>query len=57
MSMLESPEFGGMVITLDILAKDNDGNMYNIGVQRDLEGADARIARFHSSAVNSRMLG
>lgn len=53
---LKSPIVGGRNITLDILAEDKDGIRFNVEVQRNTEGSHPRRARFHSSALDSRML-
>lgn len=52
----KSPITGGRTIELDIYAKDVDGKIYNIEVQRADAGADAHRARFHSSMLDTRML-
>ena len=53
---LKNPVVGGRNIRLDILAKDGQGELFNVEVQRKNTGADERRARFHSSMVDSRML-
>ena len=53
---LENPIVGGRNIRLDILVKDQQGNIFNVEVQRSNKGADERRARFHSSMIDSRML-
>ena len=54
---LENPLVKGRNIRIDILARDSAGRFFNVEVQRDSAGADVRRARFHSSMVDSRMLG
>ncbi len=54
---LENPLVKGRNIRIDILARDSLGRFFNVEVQRDSAGADVRRARFHSSMVDSRMLG
>ena len=51
-----NPIVGGRSITLDIFARDSDGKVYDIEIQRQDEGADVHRARFHSSIIDSRML-
>ena len=46
----------GRSITLDVYAKDADGKVYDIEVQRDDRGADFHRARFHSSMIDTKML-
>ncbi len=46
----------GRSIILDIYAKDDDGKIYDIEVQRSDAGADFHRARFHSSMIDSKML-
>lgn len=53
---LKNPIVGGRNIRLDILAKDGQGEIFNVEVQRKNSGADERRARFHSSMIDSRML-
>ncbi len=53
----KSPVPGGRSITIDIYAIDADNKEYGIEVQRADEGADVHRARFHSSMIDSRMLG
>lgn len=53
---LKNPVVGGRNIRLDILAKDGQGEQFNIEVQRKDSGASERRARFHSSMIDSRML-
>ena len=52
----KSPITGGRTIELDIYARDADGKIYNIEVQRADAGADVHRARFHSSMLDARML-
>ena len=47
---------GGRSITIDIYAKDGDGKIYDIEVQRATSGADVHRARFHSSMIDTKML-
>ena len=47
---------GGRSITIDIYAKDSDGKIYDVEVQRADRGADFHRARFHSSMIDTRML-
>ena len=53
---LKNPVAGGRNIRLDVLAKDGQGEYFNVEVQRRNSGADERRARFHSSMLDSRML-
>lgn len=53
---LKNPVVGGRNIRLDILAKDGQGEYFNVEVQRKNAGADECRARFHSSMIDSRML-
>lgn len=53
---LKNPIVGGRNLRLDILAKDGQGEHFNVEVQRKNSGADERRARFHSSMIDSRML-
>ncbi len=52
----KNPVTGGRSIKLDIYAKDSDGKVYDIEVQRADSGADAHRARFHSSMLDTKML-
>lgn len=52
----KNPMFGGRSITIDIYARDSDGKIYDIEVQRASSGADAHRARFHSSMIDTKML-
>ena len=54
--VLKNPEVGGREIRLDVLAKDIDGEYINIEVQGDSDGATVRRARYHSSAIDTRIL-
>ena len=47
---------GGRSITIDIYARDSDGKIYDVEVQRADCGADFHRARFHSSMIDTRML-
>lgn len=51
---LKNPVVGGRNIRLDILAKDGQGEQFNVEVQRKNSGAEERRARFHSSMIDSR---
>lgn len=53
---LKNPVVGGRNITLDILAKDKAGQVFDVEVQRNTEGSHVRRARFHSSSVDTRIL-
>ena len=53
---LKNPIAGGRNLRLDILAKDGQGEYFNVEVQRKNSGANERRARFHSSMMDSRML-
>ena len=46
----------GRDVWLDILATDEEGNKYNIEIQRAAPGADRRRARYHSSMIDSSMM-
>lgn len=52
----KNPMPGGRSVTIDIYAKDGDGKIYDIEVQRASAGADVRRARFHSSMIDTKML-
>lgn len=52
----KSPIHGGRSITIDIYARDRDGKIYDIEVQRASTGADVHRARFHSSMIDTKML-
>lgn len=52
----KNPVAGGRSVKLDVYAKDLDGKIYDIEVQRADEGADVHRARFHSSMLDIRML-
>lgn len=54
---MRNHEVGGRNITLDVHAIDVNGEEIDIEVQGNSEGAHIRRARFHSSMVDSRMLG
>lgn len=43
-------------VIMDILATDTDGNLYNIEVQRDSNGARPKRARYHSSMIDTHIL-
>ena len=46
----------GHTVRLDVVARDGEGKLYNIEVQRSDEGANPRRARYHSSMLDSRLL-
>ena len=46
----------GRGIRLDVLAKDEEGKLYNIEVQRDDRGATARRARCNGAIIDSNFL-
>ena len=52
----KNPMSGGRSITIDIYARDGDGKVYDIEVQRASSGADVHRARFHSSMIDTKML-
>jgi hypothetical protein len=52
----KNPVVGGRSIRIDIYAKDADGYIYDIEIQRSDEGADSHRARFHSGMIDTRML-
>lgn len=52
----KNPIAGGRSITIDIYARDGDGKIYDIEVQRASAGADVHRARFHSSMIDTKML-
>lgn len=52
----KNPMPGGRSVTIDIYAKDGNGKIYDIEVQRASAGADVRRARFHSSMIDTKML-
>jgi hypothetical protein len=52
----KSPIANGRTIELDIYARDADGKIYDIEVQRADAGADVHRARFHSSILDTKML-
>ena len=47
---------GGRSIAIDIYAKDSEGKVYDVEVQRADRGATFQRARFHSSMIDTRML-
>ena len=53
---MKNHQVGGRNITLDVDAKDENGEEIDIEVQGNSEGAHVRRARYHSSMVDSRML-
>lgn len=52
----KNPMSGGRSITIDIYARDGNGKIYDIEVQRASSGADVHRARFHSSMIDTKML-
>jgi len=52
----KNPMPSGRSITIDIYAVDGNDKVYDIEVQRAVEGADAHRARFHSSMIDTKML-
>lgn len=52
----KNPMAGGRSIVIDIYAKDREGKVYDIEVQRSSSGADVHRARFHSSMIDTKML-
>ena len=44
-------------VKLDILARDDEGKLYNIEVQKDERGAKRRRARYYSSMIDASALG
>lgn len=52
----KSAAASGRTIRLDIWARDDTGRVYDIEVQRSDAGASEKRARFHSSALDSRLL-
>lgn len=52
----KNPLPGGRSITIDIYARDREGKIYDIEVQRASAGANVRRARFHSSMIDTKML-
>lgn len=52
----KNPMAGGRSIRIDVYAKDADGKIYDVEVQRSDRGADIHRARFHSSMVDTKML-
>ena len=53
---MKNPLVGGRGIRLDIYAKDSEGLVYDIEVQRSDAGADVHRARFNSAMLDSRIL-
>lgn len=53
---MKNPKIGGRNITLDVRAKDENGQEIDIEVQGNSKGAHVRRARFHSGMMDSRML-
>lgn len=49
-------KINGRDVTLDVHAIDTDGSEMDIEVQSNSKGAHVRRARFHSAAIDSRML-
>lgn len=52
----KNPLVEGYDVKLDIFAVDNDGNNYDIEIQRADEGADRTRARYNSAVLDQRML-
>lgn len=52
----KSPIVKGRTIIVDIDATDSNGKKYDIEVQRSKYGANVKRARFHSAALDHRML-
>lgn len=52
----KNPLVEGYDVKLDIFAEDQQGNHYDVEIQRADEGADRRRARFNSAALDQRML-
>src|SRR5699024_3218719 len=46
----------GRSVILDIYAKDTNGKLYNIEIQRADRGASAKRARYHSSVIDSNTI-
>ena len=53
---MKNPLVGGRGVRLDIYAKDSEGLVYDIEVQRSDAGADVHRARFNSAMLDVRML-
>ena len=53
----ELKNISGRSVWLDIYATDRQGNRYNIEVQRSDKGANPKRARYHSTMLDSNMLG
>ena len=49
--------YGGRSVELDVLAKDKDGTLYDIELQKDSRGASPKRLRFYSSLIDMRYLG
>lgn len=52
----KNPMAGGRSIRIDVYAKDVDGKIYDVEVQRSDRGANIHRARFHSSMLDTKML-
>ncbi len=52
----KNPRVKGRRIRIDVYAKDSDGKIYDIEVQRADNGAGFKRARYHSSMIDVRML-
>lgn len=52
----KNPMAGGRSIRIDVYAKDVDGKIYDVEVQRSDRGANIHRARFHSSILDTKML-
>ena len=46
----------GRSLLLDCLCEDEDGKLYNIEMQNDLEGASPKRARYHASLLDMHSL-
>lgn len=46
----------GRFLRLDIKATDDTGKIYDIEMQRSIEGAGAERARYHSSLIDANLL-
>ena len=53
---LKGPKVNGRSVRLDIVARDGNGRIFNVEVQRKMAGASPQRARFHSSMIDARLL-
>ena len=53
----ETIQSWGRSIRIDVLARDEDGTLYDIEIQRSDAGAEPRRARFHSALLDTKALG